>query len=250
MNAALDASTLNSIIGEPSLFAPKKGDRRKTVVGIVKGAALGYSGTLFLKRFNYRSFPDFLYKRFFGSRARRLWKISHALRERGLPVPEPIAYLEPTLKCRESFFICSGIEDSDNLALFFRQGRVHDPALMGREVASLLARFHNAGAVHGDMKWHNMLVKNAGGAREYFFVDLDQSKVHKKIRLNGIKKDLTRFYRCGLEMNAKEWVENDFFSLYMSLIDPSIRGRLDLSSIRESARRQWRKKKKIPAVHN
>ena len=243
MNTALSPETLNSIIQNPALFTLKKGDRRKTVVGVVNGPALGIPGKIFLKRSNYKNFPDFLYKKLLGSRARRLWKVSRALREKGLPVPEPIAYIEPTFKCREAFFISSAVEDSDNLALLFRTGQVHEPEEMGREVASLLSRWHMAGAVHGDMKWHNILVKNLAGERKYFLVDLDQAKVYERPRIKGIMKDLARFYRSGLEMDARDWVETDFLPLYIGMIDPKIRSRLNLNAVRKKALKMWDEKR-------
>jgi tRNA A-37 threonylcarbamoyl transferase component Bud32 len=223
-----------------NLFILKK-DKR-TVVGIVRGDVLGSPHDLCVKRFNYKGFFNFLLKISFGSRAKRLWKISHRLFESGLPVPQPFACIEPSFRVKHSFFISSVIDDSKDLSFIFRNnlsGKREDIAL---QLGKLMAEWHLAGAVHGDMKWPNIMLQDDGRDRRFFFVDLDQTKIFNRPNISGIKKDLIRFYRSGLEFGAEEWVENSFLPEYSANIGKDISVMIDFASIKSKALNEWHKK--------
>jgi hypothetical protein len=106
---------LDEIIESRSSFILKKHDA-STTVGIVAAGDFGLPRSLLLKRFNCRGFFDFLIHRIFIGRAKRLWDINLLLYSKGLPVPEPIAYVEASLKKKNAFFLSSVIADAEGLS--------------------------------------------------------------------------------------------------------------------------------------
>lgn len=232
---------LNSIIDSDS-FILKKHDV-STTVGVLKGDAVGFSQNLWLKRFNYKGFFDFLLKRIFCSRARRLYDINLMLYEKGLPVPKPVACIEPSFKQKHCFYLSAFIEHSLNLHHFYKRGGFDETRDIAEELAKTIARWHMAGAVHGDMKWPNILVQQSGNFTNYYIVDLDQARLFDQPNIRGIIKDLSRFYRSGLELGAEKWVEAKFFPAYMDIIKDNIRAGIDLAMVRSSALKKWYKKR-------
>jgi len=231
---------LNSIIEKGKFFFLKKADV-STVVGVMSGEALGRENDLLVKRFNSKGFMDFLFKKAFGSRAVRLWKINQRLYEKGLPVPVPVCYIEPTFRQRHSFFLSSVVENSINLSSLYNKGG-SEPLKVAPLVAKTIARWHLAGAVHGDMKWPNIVLRKNGEEWEIFFVDLDQTKLYKKPKIKGMIKDLVRFYRYGLESDAKYWVDSFFMPEYMKSIPYDLKSLIDASRIEKESVREWHKK--------
>jgi tRNA A-37 threonylcarbamoyl transferase component Bud32 len=213
-----------------------------TTVGILAGRYTGLPHDLLVKRFNYKGFFHFLAKLVFGSRAQHLYKINLRLWEMGLPVPEPFACIELTWKQRNSFYLSSVIENSMNLVHIF-----NNPQLSKYEnIACLLARnvadWHLAGAVHGDLKWSNILVQENPDAMSIFFIDLDQTKLYGAPNIAGIIKDLARFYRNGLELGAEAWVDSKFLPEYMACVPSDIKNRIDVDHIKDKAHKDWKKK--------
>jgi tRNA A-37 threonylcarbamoyl transferase component Bud32 len=216
-------------------------DDISTTVGILKGSAVGLSHNLLVKRFNYKGFFPFLVRLVFGSRASRLHKVSHEFAEKRLPVPKPFAYYDLTWKQRNSFFLSSVVENSISLAGIYLRGHFEPDkiaALLGRAVAEL----HTAGAVHGDLKWSNILLQEQEGNTNIYFIDLDQSKLYKYPKISGMARDLARFYRNGLELSAEDWVTNTFFPEYLAMLSPQLRDTLDIDKIKDRAYKNWRKK--------
>jgi len=101
-----------------------------------------------------------------------------------------------------------------------------------------------AGAVHGDLKWSNIMVQSNAGPINIFFIDLDQAKLYSTPRIRGIEKDLSRFYCYGLELGAEEWVMSEFFPAYMEMLPDVIKNRVDLVRVKGKALKKWDKKKR------
>jgi tRNA A-37 threonylcarbamoyl transferase component Bud32 len=226
---------------DTGLFTLKKHDKA-TTAGIMDGRIFGLSDPVWVKRFNSRGLLKCVLKRLFGSRAQRLYRVSRKLVEKGLPVPRPLYYIEPSFKEKNSFYICSVIDDADNLHELFVKGLLKE----SREILPALARatagWHLAGAVHGDMKWPNILVKKSEEGYTVFFVDLDQSKMYRVPSVKGMEKDLKRFFRFGIEVGSEGLIDTGFFPEYMQSIPESLRHKIDLQRVREDAYRQWQKK--------
>ncbi|MFP1680674.1 lipopolysaccharide kinase InaA family protein [Alloalcanivorax sp. C16-2] len=94
----------------------------------------------------------------------------------GLPVPEPVVFGVERRRgrFRRGVLVTREVPGSTDLARLAVDG---DPRLrqrdwlcaVGRQVADALARMHADRFCHGDMKWRNLLVKENGGPRVYFF---------------------------------------------------------------------------------
>lgn len=232
---------LNAYLSDPALFSVKKHDL-STTVGIMAGNVFGISDTLWVKRFNYRGPGHFIVKRIFGSRAKRLFRISSQLYRKGLPVPEPVLFIEPSFREKNAFFISTVISDSYSLREVHKKGLLEKNQPLVHRLAETLVQWHLSGAVHGDLKWPNILVREEDGGYQVYFVDLDQTVLHKTFSHKGIMKDLQRFYRFGLELGAEEWVSSDFFPNYMSSLPDTVKKKLDLEEIKKHAYEEWDRK--------
>jgi len=233
--------TLDVIIDKGTSFTLKKHDV-STTVGVIKGADFGLPRDLLLKRFNYRGFLDFLIHAIFNGRAKRLWNKNILLYRKGLPVPVPLTYIESSLKHKNAFFISSFIDNAESLSGLYRKGVVHGSKELVRKLAETIARWHLSGAVHGDLKWPNILIQKKAGTYGCFLIDLDQARMHSSPYIKGIRKDLERFYRFGLQLGAEQWVEAEFFPEYVSFITDKIKLRIDLDSVKNNATKEWIRK--------
>lgn len=213
-----------------------------TTVGIIKGDLLGQPFDLLVKRFNYRGFPDLLLRGIAGSRARRLWRISHKLYEKGLPVPRPLACIESFPLQKTSFYLSASIDRADNLANLYLKNSFLRPEEIAQQLSLMIANWHLNGAVHGDLKWSNILVKENGSTYTFFLVDLDQSKLYHRPSLKGIRRDLRRFYRYALELGAESWADNAFIPAYRSALPDKINSSIDIERIKNEARKEWEEK--------
>ena len=233
---------LDSLINERGAFTLVKHDRT-TTVGILKGSVLGSGQDLLVKRFNFRGLPDFALRSLFFSRAKRLWSINQRLFAKGLPVPRPVCYFKSSFRLKNSFFISSLIENSQNLGYIYKLGLFREPQKLAVVLGKAISAWHMAGAVHGDLKWSNIMLQSNADRINIFFIDLDQAKLYSTPKIRGIVKDLSRFYRYGLELRAEEWVNSEFFPAYMEMLPAVIKNRLDLVRVKEKARKDWDKKR-------
>ena len=235
---------LSRLMNNPELFTTKKKDSM-TTAGILKGKAFGFQQDLFIKKFAPRSPFNFFLRKLTGSRAIRIFRLSEKLLMKGLPVPAPLAYIEPTLKDQNAFYISLAVENCENLAIVLTEEKSHELQTIASLLAKMLAHWHREGAVHGDLKWPNILLQSDKQGQRFFLADLDQTKIYFKPHIAGIIKDLSRFYRSGLEVSHEHWADNFFFPFYMEALPNDIRARLDLTSIRNMALKKWRKKGQI-----
>lgn len=232
---------LDVIIDKGTSFTLKKHDV-STTVGVIRGTDFGLPRDLLLKRFNYRGFFDFLIHTIFNGRAKRLWNRNLLLYRKGLPVPEPLTYIESSLKHKNAFFISSVIDNAESLSGLYRQGVVPNNKELVRQLAETIARWHLSGAVHGDLKWPNIFVQKKLGTYGCFLIDLDQARMFSSPYIKGIRKDLERFYRFGLQLGAEQWVEAEFFPEYVSFIRDKIKPQINLDSVKNNAAKEWIKK--------
>ena len=241
-NFRLLEEDLDSIINKGDSFTVKKHDL--TTVGVLDGHIFGFGHDLLIKRFNYRGLLDFAVRRIFSGRAERLWNISQRLFADGLPVPQPLGYVEPSRWRKNSFFISSVIENSLNLADVYKQGLFSEPQRLAAILAGTLSAWHMAGAVHGDLKWSNILMQKNGDVISFFLVDLDSAKLYARPEVKGIRKDLIRFYRYGLELGAEEWVRTEFLPAYREKLAGHIKDKIDLLDLGTRARKDWERKRR------
>jgi RIO-like serine/threonine protein kinase len=157
-------------------------------------------------------------------------------------VPEPLTYIESSLKRKNAFFISYVIDNAESLSGLYRKGVVPNNKELVRQLAETIARWHLSGAVHGDLKWPNILVQKKPGTYGCFLIDLDQARMFSSPYIKGIEKDLERFYRFGLQLGAEQWIEAEFFPEYISFITDKIKLRIDLDSVKNNATKEWIRK--------
>jgi tRNA A-37 threonylcarbamoyl transferase component Bud32 len=232
---------LNAVIDKGESFSLKKHDHA-TTVGIIRGKDLGLDHDLLVKRFNYRGFFDFLLHKLFHNRARRLRDINLRLFQKGLPVPEPLSYSKLSFTQKHSFYLSLVIENAEKLSDVYRKGLFLENKNLVQKLARTIAEWHLKGAVHGDLKWPNILVQECGREYKFFLIDLDQSRIYSAPSPTGIIKDLKRFYRFGLEMGAEQWVDTEFFPAYLTYLPDEIKANIDFAVIKNRAIREWIKK--------
>lgn len=220
-------------------------DGTTTTVGIIEGQGFGLDPDfdLLVKRFNYKGPLHSLARRLSGSRARHLFEVSLELFKKGLSVAEPMGFIEDEGE-KNSFYFSRYVPGAENLATMYVEGRFDDPPAIASGLGGVLSSWHASGAVHGDLKWTNILVRVEAGSREFLVIDLDQSSLNTTPSLKGIRGDLVRFVRYGLYIKASDWVEGEFFPAYLASLPPVLKSQLDVEAIREDARREFEKKEK------
>lgn len=237
----LKSEFIQDVIENSKAFVLKKNDF-STTVGILQGKAINKNYDLLIKRFNYRGVFDFLIHKLFNKdRAERLWKKNLMLYNKGIPVPIPLQYIKATFKEKNAFFISTVLSDTENLSEIYRKNLLDKEENLNKQLAISIANFHNLGAIHGDLKWPNILVQ-ADNSYKIFFIDLDQSSCSSNFNLKGIYKDLIRFYRFGLQLGAEKWVKKNFFPVYLYYIDNEIRKKINVDRIINKAEIEWIKK--------
>ena len=128
------------------------------------------------------------------SRPWREWKLTAALHEQGLPVPQPIA-----ARVRRSGLFYQGdlitrrIESAQTLAdRLAAQPLTQDG---WRHIGAMLRRFHDAGVRHDDINARNILLDAAGG---FYLIDFDKAAVvpagaWREQNLARFKRSLEKF---------------------------------------------------------
>jgi tRNA A-37 threonylcarbamoyl transferase component Bud32 len=247
---SLQPEELNTLMKNREVFTKKKDDSASTV-GILDGKAVGFDDALLIKRFNNRGWVDFFKQLLYRSRAKSLWQKNMALYKKGLPVPEPIDYSEPSLKQKQSFYLSSVIHDSEKLGYLCRR-RVYEEEyeMLFRQLANILAQWHLKGAVHGDLKWFNILVQKNRQGFSFSFVDLDSAELHTSPSIQGMSKDLRRIYRGGKEFRVEKIIETVFFPTYLNCLPEEIRKQIDIEAIAKRASQEWRDKGRLLYLEN
>jgi tRNA A-37 threonylcarbamoyl transferase component Bud32 len=249
-NLSLHPEELNCHMKNGEIFLQKKNDRVSTV-GILDGNCVGYDEALLIKRFNYRGWIDFFKQLLYRSRAKNLWQRNSALYEKGLPVPKPIDYSELSWEQKCSFYISSVVNDSEKLGLLCRR-RVYEEEyeMLFRQFAHTLAQWHLKGAVHGDLKWFNILVQKNDQDFMFYFIDLDSAELHISPSIQGMIKDLRRIYRGGKEFRVEKIIETVFFPSYLNCLPEEIREQIDAAAIFRRATEEWQDKGRLLYLEN
>jgi 3-deoxy-D-manno-octulosonic acid kinase len=130
-------------------------------------------------------------------RAFREWRLLRVLRERGLPVPEPIAARYErgrfTYRCD---LLMRRIEAARPLSLIL-EGRALSIAEW-RTVGAVLGRFHRAGVFHADLNAHNLLQDERGRVS---LIDFDRGRLRppgswRRANLARLHRSLAKLARA------------------------------------------------------
>lgn len=102
------------------------------------------------------------------TRSFREYQLLLKLCKLGLPVPRPLAaFCRRGLCTYQAALLTERLQDTHSLTAAVKNGSAPWPA-----VGELLARFHRAGAQHGDLNANNILLDGQGGI---FIIDWDKS---------------------------------------------------------------------------
>lgn len=114
----------------------------------------------------------YLWLGFKRTRAAREWQLLAVLRERGLPVPRPVAArVRRSGLCYRADLLTERIPDARPLSALLTQGPLA-PARW-RAIGACLRRFHAAGAYHADLNAHNILL----AGEQVYLVDFDRGRL-------------------------------------------------------------------------
>lgn len=158
--------------------------------------------TLFIKRYHYPQWSRRFRGMFRGtflkmSRARSEYRALRLMRQLGIQGVRPIAYGERRIFhfLKSCFLITEAVPDAMPLSAFIMTFGSHRASARAvrfrREILLTLARqvrhMHDAGFVHRDLFWRNVLIRPMPGDRfEFYFLD---ASVGRRIRLLQRRQD-------------------------------------------------------------
>jgi len=179
------------------------------IVKMRKSRAIKIRGELHIKEEflqGWQSWPLLLKGLLNRGRLRRQWCASLLAQERGIPTPEPLAYLEERGRLLSSKSLLVTHYESDLMALsHYLREKMREASwvsLRGQYFLKGLGigvrRMHERGMVHHDLKGSNILVKEEGEVWSFRFTDLKASRFpnwdepEKSIPMAGGQRDIIR----------------------------------------------------------
>jgi tRNA A-37 threonylcarbamoyl transferase component Bud32 len=160
------------------------------------------SSSIFIKRYHYPRWGHRLRGMFRGtffksSRAKSEFRVLTMMRQLGIQAVRPIAFGERRIAhfVRSCFLITESVPDAVPLSSFikaFGSRRGSSEATRARrDILTMLARqvrhMHNAGFVHRDLFWRNVLIRLLPDDRfEFYFLD---ASVGRRIRMPQRRQD-------------------------------------------------------------
>lgn len=189
----------------------------KVRAGMVELAGHEY----FCKAYLDHDYKDRLKSMLTQSRAKRAFAITQALFAANLPVPEPIGYVEITQGDRKGtgYLLLEALHNVVDLRRCIDRDDLNDwldSHKILEKAGHLLAGFHNAGFVHGDFKWGNVLYHNSTGL--LYATDFDGTKIVAAPRKKNISaaqvKDIARFMINGEQAKVDSTRLNAFVASY------------------------------------
>ena len=140
-------------------------------------------------------------RRLKGSKAARSWRAACAMVERGLPTAEPLLWIESAEVDGPSWYVCRHLEGTTELRYVARAVAEGDwreqypelePDAVYAASGRLLRRLHDAGLWHRDVTVGNILLRPAAGGPSASLVDLNRTRVRRRLSLSERCRDLCR----------------------------------------------------------
>lgn len=129
------------------------------------------------------------------SRGERTWNFYDEIRRNNIDVPEPLILIEvkKLLFTTKTYVATRWIKDSiklDSVASQEETRSFFDLRSILCQSVDAIARLHNSGFIHGDLKWSNILVLNSRTPK-IILTDLDALRRSSSVSAQG--KDFARF---------------------------------------------------------
>ncbi len=150
-----------------------------------------------------------------GSRARRVWRNLFRLQMAELATPRTLLFLESTTRMRrpESLLVTEFLEEHEMLHRHLEHRGIDRSWPLLCELARALARLHDSGLTHRDLKAENLLVPPA--ADRIVFVDADGIRRQRRIDLPRAARDLMRLNASFPDFQRVTWrARHRFLALY------------------------------------
>lgn len=143
------------ILADPDGFLAREAEILKPG----RSCTVGRSGGLVLKRFNLRKLGNLVKDFFRLSKARRAYQKAYHLEIAGVPTARAIATADRRIAglLLRGYFLMEAIPDPRHLGQW-----TGDPRAAARQLAHVLAKLHNEGFSHRDLKETNLVFNGAG----------------------------------------------------------------------------------------
>ncbi|MEK7280286.1 MAG: lipopolysaccharide kinase InaA family protein, partial [Nitrospirota bacterium] len=136
----------------------------------------------------------------FNSSLARSWRFSLLLISKGIPSPRPVALLEKRLYgiLQRSYLITEFLPHARSLADYLNDPFIdkfqRDKVLF--DLIHQVGALHQNGIYHADLKGGNILVGKEDKGPRIYFIDLEASRLHRRLGSTKKIKDLTRLNRA------------------------------------------------------
>ncbi|MFH1268972.1 MAG: lipopolysaccharide kinase InaA family protein, partial [Planctomycetota bacterium] len=199
-------------------------------------------------RYSYRNGWKALAGRFRRGRALRGWCSGHALLERRIATPRPIAVCRVRRSGNglQHYLATQWIEGSENLHLYGWRLAAQSPEDRLRRavrtavcLGELIGRMHASQIAHGDLKASNLLVVERDGQSQTYVLDTEDVRITRRLRPARRVRDLARL---ATSLHAHPWIARTilcrFLRAYVRQFPP---GAVDWKPLwRQTARRSRR----------
>jgi tRNA A-37 threonylcarbamoyl transferase component Bud32 len=136
------------------------------------------------------------------SRGKRIWVYSEELLRQGIQVPEPVLFAEikRAIFVTRSFIVFRWMVMGHNLAyqIINAGNNASDKENILNNAVETITRFHNAGFIHGDLKWGNVFSDKLD-PQKIILTDLEGVHRTNSAFRQGI--DFARFLLDGIRFN-------------------------------------------------
>lgn len=148
---------------------------------------------------------------FLPGKASKAWVGAHALLERAIGTPFPVAFLELRRKfsLERSYYLSERIEGVEEIRFLFRNLPPEELQVLLNSLARHLSACHRRGILHRDLSDGNILVKkNHQKNYQFFLIDTNRVRVTRRINLLRRVKNLVR-------LGVPPWTQRGFLSQYL-----------------------------------
>jgi tRNA A-37 threonylcarbamoyl transferase component Bud32 len=155
-----------------------------------RSSTVGKGDGFVLKRYNFKKAENLIKDIFRPSRASRAFRTAYHLELLGIPTARPIASADKRMLGlpARSYFLMEEIVGAVDLGTYLRDGGQPDTDLV-HQLARFVAKLHNEGFSHRDLKQTNLLLD---GDRKIRLIDLDGVKFVWRVPEDRCAADLVR----------------------------------------------------------